>query len=101
MGAHVDNSRNINKMQHVVGEPRARRPSRRRAHPPRAFSEPLAVGEMGNLGIDGTISAIGAGSHGTPGSKMGANIDHSKDIDKLAQVAGAEVRASKEVKESS
>mmetsp|Transcript_3074 Transcript_3074/g.10027 ORF Transcript_3074/g.10027 Transcript_3074/m.10027 type:complete len:297 (+) Transcript_3074:42-932(+) len=76
MGAHVDNSRNINKMQHVVGE-------------------------MGNLGIDGTISAIGAGSHGTPGSKMGANIDHSKDIDKLAQVAGAEVRASKEVKESS
>ena len=56
---------------------------------------------MGNLGIDGTISAIGAGSHGTPGSKMGANIDHSKDIDKLARVAGAEVRASKEVKESS
>jgi len=65
MGAHIDHSKDINKMQHVVGE-------------------------MGNLGFDGTSTLVGNGSHGTAGSLMGSHIDHSKNIDKMSCVRGAD-----------
>ena len=31
---------------------------------------------------------LGKGSHGTEGSKMGAHIDHSKDINKMGNIVG-------------
>lgn len=65
MGAHIDHSKQINKMGHVVGE-------------------------MANLGLDGTATLVGSGSHGTAGSLMGTQIDRSKQINKLGQVVGAE-----------
>ena len=42
MGAHIDHSKDINKMGNIVGD-------------------------MGNLGFDGTTTLLGTGSHGTPG----------------------------------
>lgn len=65
MGAHIDHSKNIDKLAQVTGD-------------------------LSGLACDGTATALGVGSFGTAGSQMGAHIDTSKNIDKMSTVQGAE-----------
>jgi len=65
MRCHIDHSRDIRKLDQVVGD-------------------------IGGLGCDGTATALGVGSTRTPASEMGCHIDCSREISRMAHVVGAD-----------
>jgi len=60
MGAHIDTSKDIDKMRSVKGTE--------------------------GLGVDGTTTALGMGSHGQAGTADAFHVDTSKDINRMAKV---------------